>query len=75
MQGASSESGAGEAECFCRAADAQGSTPALPEGVGGSGDVGALSARAVCGHPGTKKQNRATENYVTHFNLKFYTII
>lgn len=44
MQGASGEPGAGEAEWICRAADSQGSTSGLPEGAGGSGAVGALSA-------------------------------
>lgn len=44
MQGASGEPGAGEAEWFCRAGDAEGSTSALPESAGGPGAVGALSA-------------------------------
>lgn len=64
MQGASGEPGAGEAEWVCRATDAQGSTSALPEGAGGSGDVGALPARAVCGHPGD------TKHLIPHFTKK-----
>lgn len=54
VQGASGEPGAGEVEGVCRAADAQGSTSALPEGAWGSGAMGALFAWAVCGHPGTR---------------------